>query len=149
MINPERLVRRAIFQALDGNITVTIDGSNSPVQLFEGVEDDSGLHNYVVFGSQTGNDTSTKSSFDTVVRTTLDIVCKQNYQANKEYLDDISDQIETILLPSQGTNGLVAQSGVQFLALKRESANYIDLTINSTQSIVRKLLTFSVRVREL
>lgn len=146
MIDPEKIVRHSVFQALNGNLTLTVDGSNSPVKLFSGPVDDENV--YVIQANETASDDSSKHHFGTRVRFTLDIVSKQPHNSNKSYVDDIGGQIDLILLPTPQTNGLVSMAGVQFGRLKRENVTYLDMAISSTQTIMRKLVTYSVTVFE-
>lgn len=145
MIDPEKAFRRAIYQALNGNLVLTVDGSNSPVALFDGPIDDDGVNLYVILGDQSGAGKDTKSSLASDVSLTLDIICRQSYEANKEFVDDIAEQIDIILRPSSATSGLVGQTGVQFGRLKRSDARYLELSISTTQTIMRKLVTYSTR----
>jgi hypothetical protein len=148
MIDPEKSFRRAIYQALlTQPIRLSIDGSNSDVPFFDGPVDDSMSNAYIILANQATSDASNKNAFVSNVSIVLDITCRGDYEMNHDFLDDISEQIEAILFPGgPGSNGLVAQAGVKFGRLERTSASYLDLVISSTQSIVRKLLTFSTTV---
>lgn len=148
MIDPEKALRRAVYQALIAvPIRMTIDGSNSDVLIFDGPVDDALSNAYIILSNQTGNDDSNKNAFVTNATIVLDIYHRGEYHSNKDYLDDIAEQVEAILLPGgPGTNGLIPQSGVKFGRLERRSASYLELTISSTQSVTRKLLTFSTTV---
>jgi hypothetical protein len=146
MTGPEQIVRHSVFQALNGNLTLTVDSSASPVKLFSGPVDDENV--YVIQSNETASDQSSKHHFGTRVSFTLDIVSKQAHNSNKSYVDDISNQADAILLPTPQTNGLVSMNGVQFGRLKRENVTYLDMAISSTQTIMRKLVTYSVTVFE-
>lgn len=144
MIDPDKALRNACYEALAGNISLTIDGSGSEVKFFDGPVDDENV--YVILGAQNSNDTSNKANGAFKCSITFDIVCKLEYSASKEYLDHVAGQIDDILRPTVKTNGLAAQSGVQFGRLSRQDAAYLDLYISTTQVGMRKLVTYSTTV---
>jgi hypothetical protein len=144
MIDPDKALRNACYEALNGNITVQVDGSGSEVKFFDGPADDENI--YVILGAQSSNDRGNKANDAARCSITLDIVCKLEYSASKEYLDDVAQQIDNILRPTIKVNGLVSQDGVQFGRLVRENGTYLDLYLTSTQVGQRKLVTYSTTV---
>lgn len=148
-MDPDQALRYGVFQALDGNLTLTVDGSGSNVPVWDGkaMQQDAGI--YVILGSQTRQDKSTHNGFIWTSTFTIDIVYKAESSVSKDMLDDIGGQIETILMPDVHAVGIVAQSGYQFLNLRLQNSDFLDLTISTTKSIIRKLMTFSLTINKL
>jgi hypothetical protein len=145
MIDVHKKVRKAYYEALNGQLTY--DGS--PVSVWDEKAEATTNNIYVLLSTQTATDTSTFSSFDTQTTILIDIVSKSQDRVSKDVLDEVAQQILTIILPTVTTNGLPAQSGVQILNVRKESDNYLPVQLSATGSIIRRLIRFSQRVHEL
>jgi hypothetical protein len=141
--------RTAVWAALDGNLTAVFDGSNSPVSVYDEQVTTDRDSLYVLLSSENSTDESNRTRFVRNVSLLLEITHKPDYSIDSRVLDDISDQILEVLLPTTQTDGLIAQSGWQFVALKVESGNKLNMAISSTSSIHRKLITLTCRVVQL
>lgn len=148
-MDPDQALRYGVFQALDGNLTLTVDGSGSNVPVWDGkaMQQDAGI--YVILGSQTRQDKSTHNGFIWTATFLVDIIYKAESSVSKDVLDDIGGQVENILMPDVHAVGIVAQSGYQFLNLRLQNSDFLDLTISTTKSIIRKLMTFSLTINKL
>lgn len=142
-------LRAAVSQALAGNLTAIFDGSNSPVGVYDGQVTTQNDNLYVLLSSEQKTERRNRTRFVSICNLLLEITHRPEYSIDSRVLDDISTQVTELLLPTPQTDGLVAQTGWQFVAPQVESGNKLNLTISSTNSIHRKLLTLSCRVVQL
>jgi hypothetical protein len=145
MVDVNKAVRYAIGAALDGNLTY--DGSPVPV-VDDAVNLQQNTTMYVVLSSQTAVETSSFAKFDHECTLQLDITHKSVYAASKDGVDDLAQQIFTILQPTPTTNGLVSQSGVHFTDLEKATDNYLSFVLNDIGPVVRRIITYRVLVHE-
>lgn len=144
MIDVQKKVREAYFNALDGNIT--FDGSPVPV-CDEKVEDQENNTMYVILSTQTSVDDGSFDSFDHETTMLLDIVHKTQDTVSKDGVDDVAQQIFDIILPTVKTNGLTA-TGVQFTNVRIESDQYFNFALTTAKSTVRRLIRFRQLIHE-
>lgn len=114
MSSASKNILQAYYDALNGEISVDVYKVNAPMN-------ESG--NYVVIYVEGGTDASNKKykAENTVV--VVDVVTKFHNSIDPDVADDIDEEIEQILLPTQGARLLA--SNIQNLNLKRESYNYL------------------------
>jgi hypothetical protein len=138
----KKILRQAIFNALDGQIT--LNGETVPV--YDEKNENESV--YILLSNQQEFDDSPDGSF--ITRSTIDyeVVQQTGYSVSKDDIDDINEQILEILIPSQGTTGLTIPSGFQFHNVKRESSRSIAFEISPTESIVRNITTISTIIQE-
>lgn len=77
----------------------------------------------------------TQSSID------VEVIAGSEFEVSKNVIDDVSNDVTALVM-----NGLTAPSGFQFLNLKRESAFTQNLSVTETQSILRKIIRFTVQI---
>lgn len=138
-------VRQAFYTLLNGNLTY--DSAN--VTVSDGKLKGNVLvnpNNYVILSTQTSSPDYTKSSRDEVCTITLDVITKQDQSASKDAADSIADQILLLVSSSPNSHNLTPPAGFQFLELKKEADTYLPLQLSETSSIMRRLMTFSLRV---
>lgn len=145
MIDVKQPLRTAYYSLLNG--ALTYNTVNVPV-----VDDVLRLNDpaqvYVLLSNQSGSDSSTFQTFDSEETMTLDIVFKAGVRANKQVVDNIAGQIMALLLPAPGFNNLPPQIGVQFDCVRLNDDRYITLALNSSNTVVRRLLTFKHHIRQ-
>lgn len=145
MIDVKQPLRMAYFDLLSGALTY---GGN-PVPVSDDAKklgDASTL--YVILSSQSGADSSTFQTFDSDETIVLDIVFKSGARVNKETVDNIAGQILAILIPYPGVSGLSSPPGTQINCVRLKDDRYLTLQLNSSNSVVRRLLTISHHVRQ-
>jgi len=145
MIDVKQPVRKSYYDLLNGAITFAGD----PVPVVDDVKklgDSSTL--YVLLSNQSGADSSTFQTFDSDETIVLDIVFKSGARVNKETVDNIAGQIFSLLLPTPGVTGLTSPPGTQINCVRLKDDRYLTLTLNSSNSVVRRLLTLSMHVRQ-
>lgn len=143
MIDIHKLVRLGFGTTLSGNLTY--GGKAVPV-VEDVLSTDEDV--YVILSSQTAVESSTFSSFDHFSTFVIDIVHKSNYYATKSVVDNVAQQIFTLIQPTPTFNGLTAQAGVQFTDVRKVSDNYLNLSMSTTGPVVRRILTYSVFVHQ-
>ena len=77
---------------------------------------------------------------------TIEITSKQYSSVSKDIVDDISEQIEQIIIypdNQPGNGGMAAQSGWEFTDALLESTNYIEVEISANYYEITKVLQFS------
>lgn len=142
MKDTKRILRQAIFNALDGNITL----NGNPVPVYDEKNENENV--YILLSNQQEFDDSPDGSF--ITRSTIDyeVVQQTGYSVSKDDIDDINEQILEILIPTQGTTGLTIPSGFQFHNVKRESSRSLAFEISPTESIVRNITTISTIIQQ-
>ena len=146
MRDPKLSLRTAYYQLLNGALTynaVTIPVSDDLLNLAS-----SSALQYVILSTQSSQDTSTFSSFDTREDIIIDIVSKAQSRLSKTVVDSIASQIMNLVLPNPGQNGLPSQANFVFQNVQKIADRYIDLQLNSSTTVVRRLLTFTQTVRQ-
>ena len=144
MRDPNKIFRDAVKSSLDGVLFFEL----SPVQVFDEKAEEGNNMTYVILSTQTSAQEPNFSGFGHQCSLLLDIVCKQYDMMNKEAVDDVSNQILTILFPSVSTNGLTIQSGFQINCLTVESVNYVPLRLANAKSIIRKLIRLTAKISQ-
>lgn len=145
MIDIKQPLRKAYFDLLNAVLVY----NSIPVPVVDDIKylgDTSTL--YVLMSNQDGVDDSTFQTFDSTETITLQIVFKATARANKEVIDNIAGQILGLVLPAPGRTGLASASGVQISCVKLKDDRYLTLSLNASNSVVRRLLTFSHHVRQ-
>lgn len=146
MLEVSSLVRKAFYQALNGNLTF----NSAPVPVSDDIKPVGNTSPiWVVLGSQTSSPKNTFNGWASDETIDLDIVYKTSTSSGKLQLDLIAGQILRIIWPTITTNGLPAQTGVQFLNVILSANRYIQLSLNSSNTVERRILTFKLYVAQL
>lgn len=146
MIDVKQGVRTAFFQALNGHLTYNA----IPVPINDELKAPNSTANlWVVLASQAGAEHNTFSGWASDETIDLDIVLKTSAQGAKEPLDQVAGQIFQLICPTVQTNGLPPQAGLQFLNVRLLADRYIPLSLNSSNTVIRRILTFKLYVAQL
>ena len=127
---------------LSGNITyngksVTVYGDDSfrtPPQ------------NYVIIGDIIETPQNTNQSFTSNVNVTIDIFSEQYLKRDNTIVDNIANQILTLLIPSTGIVD-IGDADFQIHAMSRESSRYLAVT-DGQNYIARKILVITNLVNQ-
>ena len=145
MIDVKLPIRKAFYDLL--STALTYGGNLVPV-----VDDMKNLGDasnpYVLLSNQAGADASTFQTFDSTETIVLDIVNKAGSRTNKEVVDNVAGQILPLVIPAPGTNGLNPVPSVQINCVQLHADSYLTLSLNSSNSVIRRLLTFRMRARQ-
>lgn len=142
MKDTKRILRHAVFNALDENISY--DGDN--LHVYDEKNDNENI--YILLSNQQEFDDNPDGSF--ITRSTIDyeVVQKSGYSVSKDAIDDINEQILEIIIPTQSTTGLTIPTGFQFHSVRRESSRSLAFEISLTESIVRNITTISTIIQQ-
>lgn len=146
MIDVKEPLRTAYFQALDGQLFY--DGKPVPIgDEMAPFGDDVSL--YVIIAGQSDGQENTFQSWGSFEELNLDIINKTTARNSKEPLDNVAGQILAILFPdpaNKGVSGLPAQPGIQINSPVLSSNRYIPLSLNSSNSVLRRIMTFKQHI---
>jgi len=141
--DPDREFRKAIFNALDGN--VTFNGNVVPV--YDEFAADNAPNLFIVLGNQYGDDRRNYAKFVTGGVIIIDIVHFQNRAMTKDVVDAVSNSIKAILMPGIATFGVTMDAGWSINNLYREASTYLSEQ-NNTKWILRKIERFRAEIQQ-
>ena len=136
-------IRKAFYEALNGNLSY--NGVNVPVSDEALKSTDENKSYYVLLSTQSSRDASTKTSDDREATIVLDIVTKTQ-RVTKSICDNIAEQILDHIYTAPHVHTLTAPANWQFLLLRLSDDRHLTLSVPDSVSVVRRLLTFSLRV---
>ncbi len=143
-MNREKAIRMGHYEAIKDSLSY--DGK--PVHVYDSVttgeEPDENL--YVLLTSQSSVNNSDFRRFRWNTVQSFEIVSKQLSSVSKDIVDDISEQIEQILMyvdNQPGNGGMISQPGWEFQDVILESANYIDFELSQNFYEITKVLQIS------
>lgn len=142
MKETKKILRVAVFNSLNGQIT--IDGNTVPVYD----EKNDGENLYILLSNQQETDDNTSDAFITLSTIDIEVVQQTGYSVSKDDIDDINDQILTILIPTPSTTGMTLPSGFLFHSVRRESSRSLAFEISPTESIIRNITTISTIITQ-
>lgn len=141
MKDTKKILRLAVFNALDGN--VTYDGDTIPV-VDEKLRNNAGASRYIVLSTQQEVLTERNSSC-WIKQSSIDIEVYETSETevSKDSVNDIGEDITEIILPSINTVGLTVPSGFQFQEAYLESSTTQTVFIDNNNSVVVERLRFA------
>lgn len=147
MVEVSKRLRMAIYNALNGNITVSINGIPTLIP----VRDEVAFENenvYILIGAVSEENEDTILNFITQTTFELLIVGKTSYGVTKDVVDDIDGEISEILIPNKTSNGLGVDSALQFVSLFRDRGQHIEATQGNSTMIIQKSVTYSLKINQ-
>lgn len=145
MLDINKLVRYGVGQSLTGQL---IYESVSVPVVDDVLTSDTNSDMYVLLGSQTAVEQSNFAKFAHDCTITLDIAHNTGFGVSKDGVDNVAQQIFTILQPTTITNGLTAQAGIQFSDLQKDSDSYLTMTLSDGSAVVRRIIVYRVLVHQ-
>lgn len=139
-------VRKAFYTLLNGNLSYGNPSLNVPVQDEKLKEVNSIYKHYVILAEQTSTPDESKQGYERQVTINLDIVTKTENSVSKKIADNIAHQILTLLYPTLHVHALPTPANWQFLNVSLEADRYLTLQESPTSFIMRRILTFGLRV---
>lgn len=76
----------------------------------------------------------------------IEVYQKTGSEVSKDTIDDLSNAILTLLIPTPSTNGLGTASNLQFSGADCESIISRNMSISETESILIKIIRFVVTI---
>jgi len=142
MLDCSNSVRTAYLTKLNGNITY--NSKNVPVYGDDSFK--TPPQNYVVIGDITESAENTNQSFTSTVDVTIDIYSEQYMTRDNSIVDNIANQILTLLIPSTGVQD-IGNTNFQIHAMSRTLSRYLALQ-NGQNYIARKILIINNLVNQ-
>ena len=135
-------VRQAYLNILNGNITY----NNRNVPVYGDDSFKTPPKNYVVIGDITETADNTNQSFTSSVDVVIDIFSEQYLERNNSIVDNIANQILTLLLPTTGIPD-IGDADFQIHAMARTSSRYL-AGQDGQNYLARKILTINNLVNQ-
>lgn len=146
MIDTIEALRTAYFKALDGQLTY----NGQPVPISDEITPAGDIPDlYVIIASQSTVEENTFQSWGELQSINLDIVNKTTARNSKQPCDRIAGQILSILFPDsndKGKSGLPVQPGIQINSPRLSGSTYLSLSLNSSNTVMRRILTFKQHI---
>lgn len=140
MKETKKIIRQAIYDAINGNITI----GSTTIPVSDEKNDNDNL--YILLSSQQEVDDNTSDTFITSSTIDIEVVQQTGYSVSKDDIDDITEQILEIIIPTPMTNGLTAPTGIQIMNVRRESSRSLAMEISATETIIRNITTISATI---
>lgn len=135
-------IRTAYLNKLNGYITY--NGQDVPVYGTDSFK--TPPKNYVIIGDIIEGSQNTNQSFTSTADVTIDIYSEQYLTRNNAVIDDISNQILTLLIPSTGIID-IGDTDFQIFAMSRSASRYLTMT-DGQNYINRKVLIINNLVNQ-
>ena len=144
MKDTKKILRTAIYTALNGNITY----SGNPVPVVDEKLRNSVSSNLFIILSTQSEVAEQRNSSVWITTSSIDIeiVHKTATEVSKDAVDDVYEDMLEIIFPTIGTIGISEPTGFQFLEGFRESCITQLLDVSQTESVLvsRVRLTFLI-----
>lgn len=143
-----KAIRTALITALDGNISVDVNGVSTSIPVRDMVTFEGDGNEYILIGTIIANNTDTQTSFTT--RATFDLhLCQKTFNGvTSDVIDDMDNETGLLLIPSKQANGLGTDTDFQFLALVKERHRSDTITLGNSTYLNRKIVTYSLIVNQ-
>jgi hypothetical protein len=138
-----KLLRHACRDLLMG---LTYNGTPVPVGDEKLKYSDRAANLFVTFGTQTESPDNTSDAFITDSSIDIEINHKTGFEASKDAIDDVSNDIMDILMPTPSTDGFAAQSGVLIQCVTRSQAITRNYSLTDTQTYISKIITITCKI---
>lgn len=143
-MNRDKAVRMGFYDAV--KTALSYDGN--PVHSYDSLttKEVPDEKQYVLLTQQSSVNSSDYRRFRWNCVQTIEITSKQYSSVSKDIVDDISEQIEQIIIYPEnqpGNGGMITQSGWEFSDILLESASYIEVEIAANYYEITKVLQFS------
>lgn len=146
MIDIGQKIRKGIYQALNGHITVS--SKNIPV-VDEKLETNISENDvYILFTTQNETDRNNKSYFARECDVVIRIVNHRLATGSKEIVEAVSSQLLTILFPTKDTIGFSIDSPLKISYAKLTLAEYDPMVQTEGGFVISKSLTIRARVTQ-
>lgn len=143
-MNREKAIRNGIGDAVKNQLTY----DTVPIKIYDAVTTNeiSGENTYCLLTQQTAQNTSDFRLFRWRFIQTVEIISKQYNSVSKDIVDDISEQIEQIIIypdNQPGNHGMTPQTGWEFMDVQLDSVNYTEFELENNYYEISKILQFS------
>jgi hypothetical protein len=119
------IIRKAFFDALDNEVENPENAANKIPVVDEKLDLNITEHDlYILIGGQGGTVLGIKDAWMKEIDISLTIVNRRKATNSKTYVENICDQILTILFPTRNTNGLTVASPFKLTYARLTSEQY-------------------------
>lgn len=143
MRDTQRPFRMAIHSVINGNATY----NGQPVYFYD-EKKKVGLTDrvYGLYTTQQTTRDHTSDCWITDELITLELLHKSGFEVTKDFVDDVSDQLYQLLMPTRINDALPDPSLMLIQNFELEEALTRSVEITDTETIVSKLITFSCKI---
>jgi len=143
MKDTQRPLRMAIYGVVGDNILY----QGQPVKLYDEKKKVGRTDKvYMLFGTQQSTRDRTSDCWITDERIDIEIIQRSEFEATKDFIDDISDQLYQLLMPDPINDSLPDPSLMLIQNFELEQALTRSIQLSDTETIVEKIVTFSCKV---
>lgn len=135
-------LRKAYYDALAGN--VSIEAAIVPVWQ-DKVPEDQPATCYIVIGETQGSDDSTFSTWDSDAFINVEVIAHFQSETG-DYVDDMTDQVKSLLLPTRTTIGITEPSGFHIKKMVVDGENDIPVLQTATGYLKRKIIRYRQKI---
>lgn len=143
-----KAIRAALISALDGNISVDVNGVSTAIPIRDMATFEGDGNEYILIGSITANNRDTQTSFTTTATFDLHLCQKTFNGVTSDVVDDMDNETGLILIPTKQTNGLGTDADFQFLSLVKDRHRNDTITLGNSTYLNRKIVTYSLIVNQ-
>lgn len=143
MRDTQSILRMAVFGVLNGQLSY--GGSNVPV-YDEKRRDGDTSNLFVILGTQQETDDSTDDAFITDSSIDIEIQHRTDFEISKTAIDEVSNQILQIILPSPWEHGFPVQNLFQIQLVRRSSTISRNFSLTDSQSVIAKIITITCKI---
>lgn len=138
-----RILRMAVYNLLNGNISY--NGQNVPVyDEKRRVGDTDNL--FIILGTQQESDDDTSDTFITDSSIDIEIQHRTDYEVSKDAIDEVSNQVLDLILPTPQTNGFAVQNLALIQCVRRSRSVSRNFSLTDSQSVVAKIVTITCKI---
>lgn len=143
-MNRDKALRNGYGDAVKDQLTY----DSVAIKIYDSVTTSEVLNEqtYVLLSQQTAVDQSDFRMFRWKCVQTIEIVSKQYNSVSKDIVDDISEQIEQIIIypdNQPGNGGMAPQDGWEFKDVILDSVSYTEFNLTNNYYEITKILQFS------
>lgn len=137
------ILRRAVFDTLNGNLSYL----GSPVNVYDEKKKATASDRlFVILGTQQESDDDTSEYFITDSTIDIEIYHKTEFEVSKDAIDEVSNQVMSLILPSPSLNGLPVQNLFLIQCVRRLRAISRNFSITDNESVLSKIITFTCKI---
>lgn len=140
MKDTQKILRTAVFQMLNGNISIPVYDEKKRVT--------SNARIYALLSTQQETDENPSDAFITLSSIDIEIIHRSDFEVTKDSIDDISTEILQILIPAPTSDGLIVQNLFQITNVRRTSTITRQISVSDTDSIVSKIINITCHIIE-
>lgn len=137
MINPGRLILKAWYELLNGNISIPVYRTDAESGL---------VGHYLLIKIESSTNQNTNTSFNTFPVLIADIVTRFANKIDDAVVFDISNEIDALVFTDPSHHGLPVQTGIQIVKVTKQNETVLTEDDGSIPKINRLVARYSHNV---